>query len=68
MCLVMDDAVHRTALDALCLIEVANAFGASGGVDHIDIVSLGNSLLGHSGTHTSQLMHSSVIIKAMVFS
>ena len=62
--------VHGNAVDgahfaALRPLEVADAFRAARRFDH-QISGPGEiALFGHSGSQTSQLMHSSVIIKAM---
>jgi hypothetical protein len=53
-------------LHALRLVEVADAFGAARGSMRRYSGPIEIAWFGHSGSHTSQLMHSSVIISAMV--
>ena len=57
------DAVDRADLLALRLVVVADAFGAQVGVDHVDLLTLGDGAIRHSGSQTSQLMQSSVIFR-----
>jgi hypothetical protein len=42
MALVERDAIHGADLLALRLVVVADAFGAQVGVDHVDLLSLGD--------------------------
>ena len=63
------NARHRAHLHALRLVEVADAFGASlGGRSRRSRGPMLIASFGHSGSQTSQLMHSSVISRAMRFS
>jgi hypothetical protein len=63
---VQRNAGHRAHLHALRLVEVADAFGALVRVDLVDLRPRKMASFGHSGSHTSQLMHSSVIMRAII--
>jgi hypothetical protein len=43
---IFGDAVHRADGDTLRCVEVANAFGATPGIDDIDLNALGDGLIG----------------------
>ena len=55
------DAFHRTDHHALRLVEMADAFGAPGGIDHVDLSPIEIALFGQTGSQTSQLTQSSLI-------
>src|ERR1700750_228718 len=46
---VVRDALHRTYLDALGIIEVADAFGAEVRIDHVVLLAQGDGLVGADG-------------------
>lgn len=62
---IQGNTVYRAHLLALGLVIVADALGTFVWVDDVNLFPGEMALLGHSGSQTSQLMQSSVIIKAM---
>lgn len=57
------NAIHRAHLDTLRSIEMPNAFGTFRRIDHVVVNSLEIASLGQTGSHTSQLMHVSMILR-----
>ena len=64
-CRIGVDAFDRADHHALRFVEMADAFGAARGIDHVDRFALRDRLVGQAGSQTSQLTQSSLIFSDM---